>query len=123
MGMLGGAARLIYQAAQEARSEHDTGQRRTEIVMLIAKPVRALTQVLIMGAAAWLVLEYNRSPAIIFAASLLFGRAIAPVEGAMSGWKGFAEALAAYRRLGGVVSAGTPVARTQDILLERPEGR
>jgi PrtD family type I secretion system ABC transporter len=123
MGMLDGAARLVYQAAQDARGAQDIAQRRNEIILLIAKPVRALAQVVIMGSAAWLVLEYNRSPAIIFAASLLFGRAIAPVEGAISGWKGFAAAVAAYRRLGGVVPAITPVARVQDILLERPEGR
>jgi len=122
MGMLGGAARLIYQAAQEARSEHDTGQRRTEIVMLIAKPVRALTQVLIMGSAAWLVLEQNRNPAIIFAASLLFGRAIAPVEGAISSWKAFAAALGAYRRLSEVLRAGSPEG-CNEIPLDRPEGR
>src|SRR5215475_1442482 len=123
MGMLDGAARLVYQAAQDARGAQDTAQRRNEIIQLIAKPVRALAQVMIMGSAAWLVLEYNRNPAIIFAASLMFGRAIAPVEGAVSGWKGFAAAVAAYRRLNGVVPAVAPAARTQDILLERPEGR
>jgi len=41
MGMLDGAARLIRQAAQDARSEHEVVQRRNEIVMLIAKPARA----------------------------------------------------------------------------------
>src|SRR5262245_36070394 len=122
MGMLGGAARLIYQAAQEARSEHDTAQRRAEIIMLIAKPVRALTQVMIMGCAAWLVLEHSRNPAIIFAASLLFGRAIAPVEGAISSWKAFAAALAAYRRLSEVLRASNPE-KCNDIPLDRPEGR
>jgi PrtD family type I secretion system ABC transporter len=122
MGMLGGAARLIYQAAQEARSEHDTAQRRAEIIMLIAKPVRALTQVMIMGCAAWLVLEHSRNPAIIFAASLLFGRAIAPVEGAISSWKAFAAALAAYRRLSEVMRASNPE-KCNDIPLDRPEGR
>jgi ATP-binding cassette subfamily C protein len=123
MAMLEGAARLIYQGAQEARSEHDTAQRRTEIIMLIGKPVRALTQVLIMGCAAWLVLEQNRNPAIIFATSLLFGRAIAPVEGAISGWKAFAAALAAYRRLSAALPAATPAEKSTDTLLDRPEGR
>jgi len=123
MGMLDGAARLVYRAAQDARGAQEVAQRRNEIVLLIAKPLRALAQVMIMGSAAWLVLEYNRSPAIIFAASLLFGRAIAPVEGAISGWKGFTAAVAAYRRLNGVVPVVTPAARAQDILLERPEGR
>ena len=121
MGMLDGAARLIRQAAQDARSEQEVVQRRHETIMLISKPVRALAQVLIMGAAAWLVLEQSRSPAIIFATTLLFGRALAPVEGAIAGWKAFAMALAAYRRLNGVMSAVTPVANVR-ALPDRPKG-
>src|SRR6516164_8856204 len=78
MGMFDGAARLIQQAAHDARGEQDLAQQRSEIVMLFAKPIRALAQVLIMGAAAWLVLDHGSNPAIIFAATLLFGRALAP---------------------------------------------
>jgi ATP-binding cassette subfamily C protein len=122
MGMFDDAARLVYQAAQEARSAHETVQRRTEIIVLIAKPVRALAQVLIMGSAAWLVLEQNRSPAIIFATTLLFGRALAPIEGAISGWKAFAAALASYRRLSAVVAAIVPSAQAKEVLPDRPEG-
>jgi PrtD family type I secretion system ABC transporter len=121
MGMLDGAARLVRQAALDSRSGHDIAQRRSEIVMLISKPVRALAQVLIMGAAAWLVLEQQRSPGIIFATSLLFGRALAPIEGAMAGWKAFAMALAAYRRLNGVMAVVTRPANTEDFA-ERPKG-
>jgi PrtD family type I secretion system ABC transporter len=105
MGMLDRAARLICQASQDARTEHDVAQRRHEIVMLVAKPARALAQVLIMGAAAWLVLDHNRSPAIIFVTTLLFSRALAPVEGAIAGWKAFETALSAYRRLTGILAA------------------
>ncbi len=121
MGMLDGAARLIRQAARDARREHELVQRRNEIVMLISKPARALAQVLIMGTAAWLVLEQSRSPAIIFATTLLFGRAIAPIEGAIAGWKAFAMALAAYRRLNGIMAAVSPVANIKDFS-ERPKG-
>jgi PrtD family type I secretion system ABC transporter len=121
MGMLDGAARLVHQAAQDARSEHEVVQRRNEIVMLISKPARALAQVLIMGSAAWLVLEQSRSPAIIFATTLLFGRALAPIEGAIAGWKAFAMASAAYRRLNGVMAAVTPVADIK-ALSDRPKG-
>lgn len=121
MGMLDGAARLIHQAAQDARSEHEAVQRRNEIMMLISKPARALAQVLIMGSAAWLVLEQSRSPAIIFATTLLFGRTLAPIEGAIAGWKAFAMALAAYRRLNGVMPAVTPVAQINDFS-DRPKG-
>jgi len=121
MGMLNGAARLVHQAAQVARSEHEVVQRRNEIVMLISKPARALAQVLIMGSAAWLVLEQSRSPAIIFATTLLFGRALAPIEGAIAGWKAFAMAQAAYRRLNGIMAAVTPVANIK-ALSDRPKG-
>jgi PrtD family type I secretion system ABC transporter len=122
MGMFDGAARLIYQSAQEARSQQDLAQRRCEIIMLFAKPVRALGQVLMMGAAAWLVLDQGRSPAIIFATTLLFGRALAPVEGAIAGWKALAAALSAYRRLGGVLAANSAVPEETDVPADRPRG-
>jgi ATP-binding cassette subfamily C protein len=121
MGMLDGAARLIHKAAQDARGEHEVVQRRNEIVMLISKPARALAQVLIMGSAAWLVLEQSRSPAIIFATTLLFGRALAPIEGAIAGWKAFAVASAAYRRLNGIMAAVTTIANIK-ALSDRPKG-
>ena len=121
MGMLDGAVRLVHQASQDARSQQEVVQRRTEMIMLISKPVRALTQVLIMGSAAWLVLQKGSSPAIIFVATLLFGRAIAPVEGALAGWKAFATASAAYRRLNGIMAAVTPHANIK-ALSDRPKG-
>jgi PrtD family type I secretion system ABC transporter len=122
MGMFDGAARLIYQSAQEARSEQGLAQRRYEIIMLVGKPVRALAQVLMMGAAAWLVLDHGRSPAIIFATTLLFGRALAPVEGAIASWKALASALRAYRRLGGVLAAHSAIPEEADIPADQPRG-
>jgi len=122
MGMFDGAARLIYQSAQEARSEQDLAQQRCEIVMLVAKPIRALAQIMMMGAAAWLVLDHGRSPAIIFATTLLFGRALAPVEGAIAGWKALAGALSAYRRLGGVLARNSAVPEEIDIPADQPRG-
>ena len=120
MGMFDGAARLIYQDAQDERSEHEVAQRRYEIFMLAAKPIRALAQVLIMGAAAWLVLDYGKSPAIIFAATLMFSRALAPVEGAIAGWKSLEAAFGAYQRLSDILAAIPAVAENTDIPPERP---
>jgi PrtD family type I secretion system ABC transporter len=120
MGMFDGAARQIYQEAQDERSEHDVAQRRHEIIMLVVKPIRALAQVLIMGAAAWLVLDYGKSPAIIFVATLMFSRALAPVEGAIAGWKSLEAAFAAYRRLGDILAAIPAVAGNTETSSERP---
>jgi ATP-binding cassette, subfamily C, bacterial len=104
LGMFDGAARVIYRDAQDARKERDVVLWRSEIIMLATKPVRALSQVLIMGAAAWLVLDYGKSPAIIFASTLMFSRALAPVEGAIAGWKSLVSAVQACQRLGAALA-------------------
>jgi ATP-binding cassette subfamily C protein len=117
MGMQDGAARLIYQDAEAARAAQDTVSRRTEMLQALSKPTRMLTQVWVMGAAAFLVLQYDRSAGIIFVSSLLLGRGLAPVEGAIGAWKAFAYARGAYMRLNAVLnavahvggSAGTPI--------------
>jgi ATP-binding cassette subfamily C protein len=112
MGMFDSAARMIHRDAQQARREHDVALRRGEIVSLAAKPVRALSQVLIMGAAAWLVLDHGKSPAIIFASTLMFSRALAPVESAVAGWKSLVTAVSACQRLGALLAA-FPVTRQE----------
>lgn len=122
MGMFDSAARMIHRDAQQARREHDVALRRGELVSLIAKPVRALSQVLIMGTAAWLVLDHGKSPAIIFAATLMFSRALAPVESAIAGWKSLVTAVSACQRLGALLAA-FPVARQESAAVFPPQAR
>ena len=119
MGMLDGAARQICQSAQDARKEQDVAQLRSEIVSLVAKPTRALGQVLMMGAAAWLVLDHGKSAGIIFATTLLFGRALAPVEGAIVGWKALRTAWSTYLRLDGVLATPLAPAESTEIPSDR----
>lgn len=115
MGMLDGAARAIYHDVQHARRERDLALWRSEIIMLAAKPVRALSQVLIMGTAAWLVLDHGKSPAIIFATTLMFSRALAPVEGAIASWKSLVSAMRACQRLGTVLASFAASADNVDL--------
>ncbi|MGX1325167.1 PrtD family type I secretion system ABC transporter [Bradyrhizobium sp. USDA 377] len=122
MGMFDSAARMIHRDSQHARREHDVALRRGEIVSLSAKPVRALSQVLIMGAAAWLVLDHGKSPAIIFASTLMFSRALAPVESAVAGWKSLVTAVSACQRLGALLAA-FPVARQESAGVFPPQAR
>ncbi|MBR0711613.1 type I secretion system permease/ATPase [Bradyrhizobium liaoningense] len=122
MGMFDSAARMIHRDAQHAGREHDVALRRGEIVSLATKPVRALSQVLIMGAAAWLVLDHGKSPAIIFASTLMFSRALAPVESAVAGWKSLVTAVNACQRLGALLAA-FPVARQESAGVFPPQAR
>jgi ATP-binding cassette subfamily C protein len=108
MGMLDGAAGLICKDVADARAAQQAATYRSEVVQVLAKPVRTLVQALIMGAAVWLVLRYDASAAIIFASSLLLGRGLAPIEGAIAAWKTYGAARNAYGRLTQVLEAAAP---------------
>lgn len=105
MDMQDGAAQMIVRDAETARLAQDTAVRRNEIVLALSKSIRTLTQILVMGAAAWLVVEDNSSPGIIFVASLLLGRGLAPVEGAIGAWRGFSVARYAFTHLNRMLEA------------------
>jgi len=105
MGMQDGAAQVVYRDAEVARKAHDSAMHRTEIILGFSKSVRTLTQILVMGAATWLVLENGSSPGIIFVASLLLGRGLAPVEGAIGAWRAFAFARKSFNRLNAMLVA------------------
>ena len=92
MGMQDGALRILDAEADVARKANDTAARRTLVVQAFSKSARALTQIVIMGTACWLVLKDGSSPGIIFVASLLIGRGLAPIEGAVGVWKGLSHA-------------------------------
>ena len=122
MGMLDGAARVIYRDLAAAKEGHESAARRSEAVQAIAKPVRSLTQVLIMGAAAWLVIEHHVSAGVIFVTSLLLGRGLSALEGVIAGWKALGAARLSYRRLSEVLAAAESPYQTP-LRLPRPAGK
>ncbi|MDX1810787.1 MAG: type I secretion system permease/ATPase [Gammaproteobacteria bacterium] len=61
--------------------------------------VRMLLQVAIIGAGTYLYLQHEILAGTIIAASILMGRALAPVESAISTWKNVVSARSAYKRL------------------------
>jgi PrtD family type I secretion system ABC transporter len=61
--------------------------------------VRQGIQVAMLGTGAWLVLRMDVSPGVMIAATILFGRALAPVETMIAGWRTLVEARSAAARL------------------------
>ncbi|HLZ06706.1 MAG TPA: type I secretion system permease/ATPase [Bradyrhizobium sp.] len=57
---------------------------------------RLLLQSLMLGTGAWLAIDHAIAPATIFAASIVMGRALVPVEQAVGTWKQFIGAREAY---------------------------
>jgi PrtD family type I secretion system ABC transporter len=69
------------------------------VVMAATKFARFFVQMGILGAGAWLVIRSELSAGSMIAASILLGRALAPVEVAISAWRSFMGARFAYDRL------------------------
>lgn len=67
--------------------------------------LRQTLQVGMMGLGAWLVLDNNVTPGIMIAGTILFGRAMAPVEAVIGNWSGLVAARAAWRRLNELIPA------------------
>ena len=68
-------------------------------VLATTKFVRFFVQVAILGVGAWLVVNSQLTAGAMIAASILLGRALAPVELAISMWRNFMAARISYDRL------------------------
>lgn len=72
---------------------------RGAFMQSFSKVFRLCLQIGLLGFGAWLVLQQELTAGMIFAATLVGARALAPVESAITGWQAFTQARAAYRRV------------------------
>jgi ATP-binding cassette subfamily C exporter for protease/lipase len=120
MGMLGGLRRRWsarhnrYLALQSRASEHAV------TIGAATRFVRLALQSGILGMGAWLVLKNQLTPGGMIAASILLGRALAPVDLAIATWRGFVSAREAYERLGKLLEEHP--ARRDMVALPAPKG-
>lgn len=97
------------------------GQDRNIVFAGISKGTRLLTQVSMLGWGAYLSLEGQLTGGMVIAASIIAGRALAPIEGAIEGWNQFVHMRGAYARIAGLLHS-SPL-NFQRLNLPRPEGR
>lgn len=90
------------------------------IVTAISKSTTVALQSLMLGLGALLVLENQISPGMMIAASILMGRAIAPVQLLINVWKQFGGARSAYDRLTKLLEQHP--AREPGMTLPKPTG-
>lgn len=69
---------------------------RNAVLSSLIRFFRLLLQSFMLGAGAWLAISHDIMPATIFAASIVLGRALVPVEQGVAAWKQFAGARQAY---------------------------
>lgn len=98
-----GMANHIGENWRQNHAEMIDGQtkasNRISILMGWSKAFRIIVQICILAAGGWLAIQQEITPGIIIAASIITGRALAPVEQAIGSWRGFVSARAARKRL------------------------
>ncbi|NBQ80232.1 MAG: ATP-binding cassette domain-containing protein, partial [Betaproteobacteria bacterium] len=120
MGMLP-ALRARWKAMQDRLLQKQSeASDRAGLVSAAIKFWRLTMQSAVLGIGALLVLENLASPGVMIAASILAGRALAPVDLAIASWKQFSSARTSYQRLSQLLEDFP--ARTQGMSLPRPKG-
>jgi PrtD family type I secretion system ABC transporter len=87
----------------------------------LTKFARQLIQLAMLGAGAFLVVSQDLSAGLMIAATIILGRALAPVETLVAGWRSLAEARAAWRRLRELLAGNPPAEPGTE--LPAPQGR
>jgi ATP-binding cassette subfamily C protein/ATP-binding cassette subfamily C exporter for protease/lipase/ATP-binding cassette subfamily C protein EexD len=83
----------------DAMAATSRAAERGGVVLGMTKFSRFFAQILILGVGADLVIHGQLSPGSMIAASILLGRALAPVEVAMAAWRNFSATRISYGRL------------------------
>src|SRR3974390_1408718 len=99
MGMLSGLRERWLARQDEGLQLQAAASDRAGNLLAASKFIRSFLQVAILGTGAYLSIEQESTPGAMIAASIIMGRALAPVEIAVANWKLFIAARTAYDRI------------------------
>ena len=99
LGMTGTLTRRWKSRNDRILELQRAASRRAGFMSSLTKFLRQLLQIAMLGAGAYLVVEQHVSGGVMIAATILLGRALAPVELLISGWKSLVDARGALQRL------------------------
>jgi ATP-binding cassette, subfamily C, bacterial len=94
--------------------------RRAAIIAGISKFIRLTMQVALLGVGGYLALIHEITAGMIFAANIIGGRALQPVEGVIGAWKQIIASREAYDRISATLDKAGPV--EPRMALPPPEG-
>ena len=99
LGMKAGVTATWERLNREALRRQLVAAQWSARITSLSRFTRQMIQVVMLGAGAWLVIDLHVSPGVMIAATILLGRALAPVELLIQGWRTMVEARSAMRRL------------------------
>ena len=120
MGMLPNIQSRWYKLHSRFLSLQAEASEKAGVVTALSKSFNMALQSLILGVGALLVLEDSITPGMMIAASILFGRAVAPVQLLISVWKQIGSTRSAYERLVKLLELNP--AREEGMALPKPQG-
>ncbi|MAL95575.1 MAG: type I secretion system permease/ATPase [Haliea sp.] len=121
LGMRGNLHRQWRERHLNVLATQARGSGRGQALTTLARVFRLSAQSLILGLGAWLVIEQRVTPGVMIAASILLGRALAPVDGLIGGWRQWVDVRERYWRLVSALERMPP--RPRRMPLPPPEGR
>ncbi|MBN9031773.1 MAG: type I secretion system permease/ATPase [Rhizobiales bacterium] len=121
LAMIPEAVRMWGQETAGSLKAHVQAQDRNIIFSGISKGCRMVAQIALLGWGAHLSLAGELTGGMVIAASIISGRALAPIEGAIEGWNQFNRSAAAYGRIKQLL-LGSPLNFAR-LRLPNPEGR
>lgn len=99
MGMLPGLSKVWHDWHDAGLALQARATDRSGVVTGAAKFIRVFVQMAILGTGAYLAIHEVTSAGVMVAASIITGRALAPVEAAIAGWRSFVQARESRMRL------------------------
>ena len=120
MGMMQGIAERWLTRRDRVMTLQSWASDRAGLMVSMTKVVRIALQSAILGLGAYLAIHHEITPGAMIAASIIMGRALAPVEMAVGQWKQFINARGAYGRLNRLLEAVPD--RPEPMALPKPRG-
>lgn len=121
MGMLPAVMARWRASVAEMTKPMNRAMDRAAPLLAGTKFLRLVVQVAILGVGAYFVLEQQLTAGASIAASIIMGRALAPVEQLIGGWKQLVQARQSWKRLQAFLVL--PRLRPPGIPLPEPTGR
>lgn len=104
MGMTQALTRRWEQRNDRVLELQGASSRRSAFMSAFSKFLRQFLQIAMLGAGAWLVVDQHVSGGVMIAATILLGRALAPIELLIAGWKSLVDARGAMQRLNALLA-------------------
>ncbi|WP_181705065.1 type I secretion system permease/ATPase [Chthonobacter rhizosphaerae] len=99
MGMIPEGVMVWGRETAESLKAQVHAQDRNILMAGVSKFIRLSTQIAILGWGAWLSINSELTGGMVIAASIVSSRALAPVEGAIEGWRSLVHARSAFARI------------------------